>query len=210
LGTFSSYVIDKFIAPGASSFTQAEIPDMSEYDAQSAHWVDLFFLNSVFRSAWKPPYNAYMYNYIRRAQAAFAEHQTARNDTLSFIDSGRQTPEKYAKALLHWETFLGQSWHAYKTLQTCFSVELYKKGDASVEERLNTLYNQMKHVESRIENKQLPEGATVPVWLRNEGLVSIDSLLTFAETGEVLKDLAKWVNILLDPLSAPEKLKENL
>lgn len=208
MGQFSTYVIDKFIAPDASAFTLAEIPDMSGYDKESAHWVANFFLNSVFRATWEPPFNAYMYNYMRRAEAAFREHQAARNETLSFIESGRQSTKKYTAALFHWETFLGQSWHAYKTLQKCFGVELYKPGEGSVVERLNTLYNQMKHVESRIENKQMLEGATVPVWLTNQGLVSIGSVLTFPETGEVLKDLAKWANILQDPLSAPEKLKE--
>jgi len=209
MAQFSNYVIDKFIAPNASSFTQAEIPDMSAYDKESSHWVANFFLNSVLRAAWKPPYNAYMYNYLRRAEAAFREHHAARTETLAFIESGRQSTKRYTAALFHWEGFLGQSWHAYKTLQKCFEVELYKQGEGSVEERLNALYNQMKHVESRIENKQILEGATVPVWLTNQGLVSVDSALTFSETGEVLKELAKWANILQDPLSAPEKLKQH-
>ena len=208
MGQFSSYVIDKFIAPEASSFTQAEIPDMSAYDKESTHWVANSFLNSVLGAAWKSPYNAYMFNYMRRAEAAFREHQAARNATLSFIEFGRQSTKNYTAALFHWETFLGQSWHAYKTLQKCFDIDLYKLGEGSVEERLNKLYNQMKHVESRIENKQMLEGATVPVWLTNQGLISVDSVLTFTETGEVLKDLAKWANILQDPLSAPDKLKE--
>lgn len=209
MAQFSNYVIDKFIGPYASSFTHAGIPDMSTYDKESSHWVANFFLNSVLRAAWKPPFNAYIYNYLRRTEAAFSEHQAARSETLSFIESGRQSTKRYTAALFHWETFLGQSWHAYKILQKCFEVELYKSGDGSVEERLNALYNQMKHVESRIENKQILEGATVPVWLTNEGLASVDSALTFIETGEVLKDLAKWANILQDPLSVPEKLKLN-
>jgi hypothetical protein len=64
----------------------------------------------------------------------------------------------------------------------------------------------MKHVESRIANGQLPEGATVPVWLTNSGLKSIDTDLTYAETEEVLKDVAKWADVLQDPMSALEKL----
>ena len=171
---YSNYVIDKFIGPSASSFTQAEIPDMSAFDKESSHWIANLFLNSVHRSSWIPPYNAYMYNFLRRAEAAFQEHQAARSETLLFIKSGQRSAKSYTAALFHWENFLGQSWHAYKTLQKCFEVQLYKLGEGSVEERLNVLYNQMKHVESRIECKQILEGATVPVWLTNEGLVSIE------------------------------------
>jgi len=66
----------------------------------------------------------------------------------------------------------------------------------------------MKHVESRIENGQMLPEATVPVWLSNEGLVSTEALLTFAETAEVLKDIAKWADILSDPLKGEEKFRD--
>ena len=164
----------------------------------------------MLRTAWKPPYDIYMYNYLRRAEAAFREHQAARNDTLSFVESGRQSINKYTAALFHWEGFLSQSDHAYTTLQKCFVLEKrYEKGDGSVLYRLNKFYNHMKHVESRIEEGKLQEGATVAAWLTNQGLVSVDSALSFSETGEILKDLAKWANILQDPLSSTEKLKQH-
>jgi hypothetical protein len=66
----------------------------------------------------------------------------------------------------------------------------------------------MKHVESRIENGQIIEGATIPVWLTNEGLRSTDALLTYAETGDILRDLAKWANIVVDPSEMANKLRQ--
>ncbi len=54
----------------------------------------------------------------------------------------------------------------------------------------------MKHVESRIDNAQMLPGATVPVWLENEGLRSVDANLTFTETGEVLMEIAKYADAL--------------
>ena len=71
---------------------------------------------------------------------------------------------------------------------------------------MNALYNQMKHVESRIDNAQMIPGATVPVWLENEGLRSVDSNLTYAETGEVLKELAKYADALSNPNTAKAAL----
>ena len=208
MAQFSAYVIDKFIAPGASAFTEAEIPDGSSIHAQSAYWVSNFFLNSVLRAAYKPPLNAYVYNYLRRAEAAFREHGNARAETLSFLASGRQSPSRYAAAIFHWEVFLGQSWHAFKILEKAFGAVLYRQGSGSVEERLNQMYNRMKHVESRIAAGQMLPEATVPVWLTNEGLVSVDSNLTYSESGEVLKDVAKWAEILGDPLTVRQKLSQ--
>ena len=67
---------------------------------------------------------------------------------------------------------------------------------------MNALYNQMKHVESHIDNGQMIPGATVPVWLENEGLRSVDANLTYAETAEVLKEIAKYADALSNPKTA--------
>ncbi len=210
LGRLSSYSIDKFIAPNASLLTGAIILDMSDFDAQSEHWVENYVLNSMLRAAWELPINSYVYNYLRRAIGAFREHGFARTETLLFIETDQQSSKKYTLALFHWEIFLGQSWHAYKTLQTCFlnGAKLYAKGENSALERLNKLYNQMKHFESRIKNAQIPEGATTPVWITNVGLESSDTRLTFTETKEILEEIATWANILQDPLSAQQKVEE--
>jgi hypothetical protein len=204
--TFSAAVLDKHIAPGVSTFTSAEIPDMSGYTKESRHWVANFFLNCVCRAMFVPPMDAYAYNFLRRVQYAFAEHERARTATLAFLQGGSQSVASYAEALFHWECFLGQAWHAYALLANAWDGKVFQKGDGSIEQRLNALYNQMKHVESRIEASQMIPGATVPVWLENQGLRSVDTTLRFAETADVLKDLAKYANALMDPKSAKDKL----
>lgn len=205
---FSSTVLDEHIAPGASKFTKADIPCASDFSKESAHWVSSYFLNCTFRAKFKPPMNAYAFNYLRRCQVAFSEHALACQSTHSFLSAGGQWPRAYADALFHWESFLGQAWHAFAILIKAWDGKAFQKNDGSLEQRVNALYNQMKHVESRIENGQMIPGATVPVWLDNEGIRSIDVHLSFRETGEVLKELAKYADALCDPLTAKEKLKD--
>jgi hypothetical protein len=204
--TFFNHILDKHIAPGVSTFTAAAIPDMSEYTKESPHWVANFFLNAAVGAQFKPPMDAYAYNYLRRAQFAFSEHDLARNKTLEFLERKNQSVTLYVGALFHWECFLGQSWHAYASLAKAWAGTVFQKDDGSVEQRLNTLYNQMKHVESRIENAQMLPNATVPVWLENEGLRSVDANLTYSETADVLKELAKYANALMDPRTAKSAL----
>ena len=60
----------------------------------------------------------------------------------------------------------------------------------------------MKHVESRIDNAQMLPGATVPVWLDNDGLRSIDAHLSYGETANALKELAKYADALSNPNTA--------
>jgi hypothetical protein len=206
--TFSDAILDRHIAPGVSTFTKADIPDMSSWSKESSHWIANFFLNSLTAS-FAPPMNAYAYNFLRRAQYAFSEYHLARESTLAFVANGGQSPTRYADALFHWECFLGQSWHAFNLLVTAWNGKAFKKNDGSIEQRLNTLYNQMKHIESRIENGQMIPGATVPVWLENEGLHSVDTSLTYAESAEILKELAKYADALMNPKTAKAAFNDN-
>src|SRR5262249_42465677 len=126
---FSAQIMDAHIAPGASAFTNAEIPDMSAWAAESAHWVANYFLNSALSAAFAPHMNAYAYNFIRRAQYAYSEHALARASTLKFLEVKGQAPRSYADALFHWECFLGQAWHAYALLLTAWKGKAFQKDD---------------------------------------------------------------------------------
>lgn len=204
---FSAFIVDKFIAPGASALQKADIPDMSTHHKESSYWLANLFLSSVFRSNFDPPLNAYIFNYLRRAQAAFTAHSLARSATIAFVESGSQSPNRYADAILQWEIFLGQAWHGFALLRKAFNLpKIFEPGDGSVFERLNHFYNAMKHVESRIENGQMLPEATVPVWLSDDGLVSTDAKFSYSETAEVLREVAKWAEIFGDPATAKEKL----
>jgi hypothetical protein len=212
---FASELLDRYIAPGVSDFTTADIPEMSAHDPQSSYWVANHFLNSIARAGYNLPLGAHVQHYLRRSEAAFAEHARAREATLSFLEAGGQSPTLYSEALLHWEFFLGQSWHAYVLLRQMLrllsedpSPNIFERNDGSVEQRLNLLYNAMKHVESRIDAGQLPENATSPVWLSNRGLECTDGHLTYHETAEVLRFVAKWAGVLVDAKEVANKVKE--
>ena len=203
---FSSAILNTHIAPGVSTFKRAEIPDMTSWSKESGHWIANYFLNAAFSGDFAPPMNAYAYNFIRRAQYAFSEHELARGSTLAFVNGGSKSPRVYADALFHWENFLSQSWHGLAILMTAWDGKAFEKNDRSVEQRMNALYNQMKHVESRIDNSQILPGATVPVWLDSEGLRSVDAHLSYHETGEILKDLSKYADALSNPSTAKAML----
>ncbi len=156
MSPLTNHAKDTFIAPELSGFTQADIPDMSRHSSQSSHWLGNHVLNIMLRGSWTPPLSAYVFNFLRRATYAFKEHEKARRASLASLAIRNQSAPTYAEALFHWETFLAQSWHALKLLEKAFELRLFEKGDDSAIERLNGLYNQMKHVESRIENGQMP------------------------------------------------------
>lgn len=82
------------------------------------------------------------------------------------------------------------------------------RGDGSIEERLNIVYNAMKHVEDRIGTADVLAGELTPVWLSNRGIECVGTHLAFEETATVLEALAQWAEIVVEPRRLKEKLEQ--
>jgi hypothetical protein len=199
----SNYVKDKLIAPEMSTFTTASMKDMSTTRG-AQYWVMDFVLNSMTRACFGGPLKPTLFNFLRRTEAAFREYTLARSRTLAYL-ANPDAVSDYLAAIAHWEVFLSQAYQAY-CLVTMGQPTLFRRGDGSAFQRLNLLYNRAKHVESAIASHQLPEDGTIAVWLKNDGLHSIDGFLTFDEIAEILKDLSRYADAVEDPLTMEEKL----
>jgi hypothetical protein len=200
----SNYAKDKYVAPQMSKFTAASIRDMSATSAEQEHWLMNFVLNTLLRVNIEERVQQTLFNFLHRTESAFREYSLARDRTLAYL-SNTDAVSDYIAAIAHWEVFLSHSYQAYCLLARKQQV-LFKKGDGSVLERLNLLYNRSKHADGAIEAGQLPEDATMGIWLTNDGLRSTDSWLTFDEMAEALEEIARWSDAAQDPLTMREKL----
>lgn len=52
----------------------------------------------------------------------------------------------------------------------------------------------------------MPEVGLLPVWLTNQGIKSMEALLTYAETGELLVDIRNTADLLVDPRDVQAEL----
>lgn len=190
-----------------SAFTTAEIPNMSDHNPQQEHWISNFILNTIFRGKPPRPNRQYMFNFLRRAEAAFREYSLAREQTLLFL-SLPDSPSHYIAAITYWEDFLSQAWISFDLLRKFARVPkggLFEKGENTVLERLNSLHNLSKHAT----NGDFPDDATLAIWLRNDGLHSKSTHLTFDEmANDILKELSNWADRMQDPSTFNEKVKE--
>lgn len=196
--------MDRFVAPGFSSFIVATIPDMSAVSKEQGYWLTNFILNSCLRVALDDGTRRTLFNFLRRTEAAFEEYEAARRLTLAHLANPKH--KDYIRAVGHWEQFLSQADRAWFVLVRGEQV-LFGRNDGSVLERLHLLYNRTKHLETAINSGQLPPGGTLPVWLANDGLQAVDGKLTFAEIAEILTDLAKWADAAQDPLTMRDTIR---
>lgn len=178
---------DKFVAPEISSFTEASISDLS---GLQKCWLVSFILNSSLVVQLDDATRRTIYNFLRRAEAAFREYSSARQMTLAHLaNPNPDAVPEYIIAIGHWEVFLSHAYQAWRLLAKGQKI-LFTPEDGSIMQRLNLLYNRTKHAESAITAEQLPLDGTLPAWLKNDGLHSVESSLTFEEIAEMLEDLA--------------------
>ncbi len=188
---------------------------MSGYHSQSGFWLSNHFLNCVTSGKYKLPFGAFAAAFLRRAEASFRLHELAREATYELLGLQQPSPSHYGIALMQWEGFLAQSYQGSALIVKMIhylsgdqSFRLFEPDDGSIGQRLNLLYNSLKHVEKRIAAEQTLPGGITPVWLSSIGLECTDGVLTYDETAEVLRLLADWADILVNPREFPVKMRE--
>jgi hypothetical protein len=116
----------------------------------------------------------------------------------------------YLEALMHWEHFLYETWHGH-FLWASFhgKKKVFSEVDGNVYQRLNDVYNAVKHTEARIKDGKYPEGSMLPIWLCNEGLSNGEWTLSYEEAAALLVELAEAAQEIEDPRTYMEGLQED-
>jgi hypothetical protein len=200
---WSDDVINKFIAPGITRFTQADIPELTGEFPEASHWLGNHFLNNAFRGAFGDQARQVVQGYLRRVHHAFGAYHQAREATLRYLDGNQpDNPrvQRYYEAIALWEMFAIQVNMALDLLKWMGNgTGIFSKNDGSSEFRLYSMANQVKHVTSCVESGQCGPNETVPLWLTNIGLQSYSHSVSFAEAADVLRLMAELADQLQDP-----------
>lgn len=204
---FTSYTLNRLVAPGISEFREAKVPDVASEFLERDHWLANHFLNTVFGASYKHGARQVVVAFLRRAQDALTAYTEARERTQSFLGAaapGNPGVRRYYAAVASWEAFAlhcGIAIDLFKWL--CAGEGVFKKGDGSAEQRLYTVANQIKHTASCIQSGQCKPEETIPLWLSNSGIESFQVSISYAEAAQVLREICQ----VADKLQNPEKLR---
>jgi hypothetical protein len=191
---WSTTLLDQRIAPGISSFTSADIPDLHVEFKEAVHWLSNHFLNTALGAPFKPPYRQYATNFIFRTQMAFRYYHLARDATATYLngnDPHNPRVRAYYEAISFWESAL-LNWAICLDLVKRMNNEpVFTKGESSTEERAYELANALKHFGTQIQTGAIGVHDTIPVWLTNNGFSSKHRTLTYAEFANLVRDIAK-------------------
>ncbi|MGY2873447.1 hexokinase [Marmoricola sp. URHA0025 HA25] len=203
---WGAHVLDTFVAPRLSTFTNAAIPDMSSQDSQQERWSANYLLNTAMSTRFRAPLRQQVTNALRHTQSAFSSYALAREATNDYL-SASPRPMLYLRSIGHWEDFLAHAWQAYNFIGRG-KKDMFVKADGSVIQRLYDLNARARHAAEAIERAGTDEAApTITVWLENDGLHSGSHVLTFVECSAALIALAHLANAMQDPAAMRETLE---
>ena len=197
---WSSYALNRYIAPKLADLERNLAPEVISQFDQAKYWVGNFIFNSILRVQVKEPWRKYIFNFLRCVQTALHEYECGRGSLDEYLAGRREAISRYFMTVLHFETSVAHAYQAYMLGRNILEKDkLFTKGDGSPLERLNRIYNHTKHYESVIAAGQLPDDATIPLWITNDSLECSEVSLSFDEFAYLLVALGKAADQLSNP-----------
>lgn len=195
----SNYSLDTFVAPHLSELTSLGAPVLEGCTGQYGYWVNNFILNTILRVRLQEPNRQLILYFLRKVEGAFQEYHEGRDFVESYLQKRNEAISLYFHALRHFEVASSLTYHAYETVCTLVQEKLFVKDDSSPLQRLNRLQNISKHANKELWRGNIPENLSVPIWLTNTGIESHDTVLSFTEFAELMKELARIAEVLSNP-----------
>ncbi|MGE7662988.1 hypothetical protein ACQKL6_14990 [Peribacillus sp. NPDC097197] len=196
----TEYALNNFVAPKLAQLTQKSAPEVISQVQQHQYWIPNFILTSMLRIKVSDENQKYVINILRRVSNAINEYESGRNMLESYLSVKRESISKYFLSVFHFENSITQTYQALMLLKTMSNIEkLFEKEDGSLLQRINNIYNHIKHLNERIENSKIPEGYTIPMWITNFGLESPNAEVNFEEFASCLIELGTCANKLSNP-----------
>ena len=178
----SNFALDRFVSQQMASLSWTSRSIASEFPNYET-WLDEFVLRRIFQNHVPDERAALALAMIRRAVGAIAEWEL-----MCVVAKGNlRKPSTYFELLRHCEACMTASCQALNFGRRSLGTKLFEKGDASVFERLNVLYNESRHVDP----DTLPSGTLHAVWLADQSLCSTRCSVTFDELEGVVTSLAR-------------------
>lgn len=182
----SPYALDTFVSREISKLTSCTPQSLAVEFPERGYWLNQFVLRRIFQNHVSEEHAALAFVLVRRAEAALDEWELACNAATEDI----RCPSGYFKMLRHLESCLAALWQGLEFAHRAIKSNLFVKGDGSVYERLNWLYNVGRHFDPQA----LPSGDLHRLWITNEGLHSREHSVTFVEMRDALRSFARMVD----------------
>lgn len=181
--SISNYALDKFVAQDMSKLSQLSIKSLAEEFPNADTWLAQFVLRRIFQAHVPDEKAALAFAIIRRTHAALQEWELAS----AAAQGDLRSIGIYFSVLRHLESCISSIWQGLEFARKSLGQDLFVRGDGSVYERMNWVYNVSRHFAP----EALPQGDTHRVWLSNQAMHTREKTVNFDELREAIRMLAR-------------------
>jgi ATP-dependent exoDNAse (exonuclease V) beta subunit len=187
----SNYALDKFVSQQLSELGTCTLADLDSEFPDHANWIDTFVKQKAFTNHIPDEHIPLAFAQIRRADAALDSWAAARASLAA--PAIKKVPSQYFYALRHLETVIACVEQAYNFgRKSLGDVKMFTNKDGSAYERLNSIYNLSRHAPLG----KLPPGHLHPVWVVTNGIRTAESMLSYEELQEQVREVARVARAL--------------
>jgi hypothetical protein len=215
---YSTGLFNEF-APHLAELTECNAPEMNEYKSMTHGLINQFVLLSSFSAKYPDPMHKYALVFLRKTEAAFQEYFYAFESLKEYVkqhilynDNPGSQISQYFEILHRFEVLMSQIYQAYMVLEKFLSLErnerFWQKGDGSIFERINIIYNYIKHAEDKL--SQNHDLAGYHIWLTNNGVSCEKGEVSYFEISKALVDLADNAKYYGNPRKVIEEIRDGI
>lgn len=179
----SNYALDTFVAQDMSKLTQLSVNSLASEFPSADSWFATFVLRRIFQAHVPDEKAALAFAIIRRAHAALQEWEFASTAAQRDLRS----VATYFNVLRHVEACLDAVCQGLRFARKSLGRSFFTKGDGSVYERMNSIYNVSRHFDP----EALQSGDMHRVWLSDHAIHTREQTLSFDELREAVRMLAR-------------------
>ncbi|MDY7116041.1 hypothetical protein RAN53_06740 [Halomonas sp. SSL-5] len=182
----SMFALDNFVAQDLPQLTECRAVPVAPELSDCASWLNSFVLNWNFRIPLSKEKAALAFALIRRAEGAVVDYEEA-CELLTDIVGGTRSISLYFRCLRRFESSVGMLYQSLDLVRKALGIQLFTQGDGSPYERLNQIYNKCRHSNP----EALPAEQLHAVWIKNDGLYTDGTNLTFDELRDLILDIGR-------------------
>ena len=148
---YSTGLFNEF-APHLTELTECNAPSMDDYKSMTHGLINQFVLLSSFSAKYPDPMHKYALVFFRKTEAAFQEYFYSLSSLKKYVkthilynDNPNEQISQYFEILHRFEVLISQIYQAYMVLEKFLALKkderFWQKGDGSILEKINILYN---------------------------------------------------------------------
>lgn len=174
---FTRYAVETFLSPKATSITRCGARDISLTFPDFEKWISMYGVRVIFTNHVKVETHHFALQFLRQTIAALTHYRSAFVSLNGHVEAHGTKWTPYFEALSNFEDSISRLYQALDCSRKVLNQKLFEDKDGSKEQRLNSIYNVMRHNPAQLEQ---------PVWITDIGLESAQEILPFPEIEEML------------------------